>query len=109
MNLLEGYIHHVVYIFINYYSVKINIINEYQYFFILEIPTLIKDIGTINKNLRSDLIFGSTMFIFRICYHVYLTIFYVNSVIGLFFSLCTLCTHIYWFNGWVNKYSPISR
>lgn len=119
IQILTGYIHHAIYLFVSLYS----IINEntllYSLYFICEIPSFILFIGSLNSNLRMDKLFGFLFFITRIIYHSFLiSLYYLpinyfpmiqflnmesRNTITIISSLI-LGLHIHWFSKWVIKY-----
>ncbi len=101
---LTGYIHHSVYIIINLLSIYSNVEREYLSFMVLEIPTLLFSLGNFNSFFRRDYLFGFLFFITRICYHIYLTIYYSSNVIIFSASILALSLHFYWFKNWCDKY-----
>jgi hypothetical protein len=76
----------------------------------MEIPTLIYGIGNIFPNLRSNLLFGTSLFLFRVLYEVITYIYlmatpdmpkmYISSV--AFFP--TIILHLNWIYKWATKY-----
>ncbi|KAI0699006.1 hypothetical protein BC835DRAFT_1268311 [Cytidiella melzeri] len=75
INLLTGWIHHLVYITLITFVV---IPHSFSSFFnmccILELPTFILAMGSLNKNFRNDYLFAAVFFATRICLHIYITI-----------------------------------
>lgn len=109
INLLEGYIHHIVYIFISLYIMYTNNTTLYTLFFIEEFPTFIRSLGSYNQKYRNDMLFGKSFFIFRILYHIILIytccIDKMSSIkILMPVALLTLGLHTYWWKTWLKKY-----
>lgn len=104
MNTLAGYIHHNIYIIINICSLYNDLYPYYLLFMISELPSVILNVGSFEPKFRSDMLFGTTFFITRIVYHIYLTYIFFNIVIIRSFAIPILCIHIYWFKNWVVKY-----
>jgi hypothetical protein len=71
---------------------------------ILEIPSVLLNIGNYDAKWRNDRLFGIVFFTTRIVYHIYLTYVLWNIVIIRNFALPILCVHIYWFKNWFTKY-----
>lgn len=106
MNILSGYFHHVIYIFVNSIVLYTNNYNVYLINMICEIPTVILNLGMYNNKYRNDNLFGISFFFFRIAYHIYLMYYFREIGYLLFFiSAPALILHIYWFTAWFKKYS----
>jgi len=107
MNNLSGYFHHIIYSIINILSLYIGIYPIYFLHMLSELPTFIMGIGRFDSKFRNDNLFGITFFLTRIVYHIILTwVFRENSLL-FYLSLAALGLHIYWFSGWVKKYSGL--
>uniref|UniRef100_A0A6C0DUR3 TLC domain-containing protein n=1 Tax=viral metagenome TaxID=1070528 RepID=A0A6C0DUR3_9ZZZZ len=104
MNTLAGYIHHSVYIVINICALYTGLYPYYLIYMILEIPSVLLNIGSYDAKWRNDRLFGIVFFTTRIVYHIYLTYVLWNIVIIRNFALPILCVHIYWFKNWFTKY-----
>jgi hypothetical protein len=106
VNLLTGYIHHTLYLLLNVYILHLENYNKclyvYSLYMIEELPTAILNIGYIFPKYRSDILFGITMILFRIIYHIYLLI-YINHLSILFktISILALFLHKYWVYNWL--------
>lgn len=105
---LEGLPHHIVYIIVN-------IISQYRpwdrdlysYYLILEIPTFIRALGTVKPKWRSNFLFGMTMIVFRVMYHIYLLfryLFVLETWLTTVLSICSLYMHVTWTRTWIDKY-----
>lgn len=105
MNTLAGYIHHSVYILTNMLVLYTNNYSVYLINMLSEIPTFILNIGMYDNKYRNDNLFGTTFFIFRILYHMFL-MYYFRNIGVLLFLITTpaLILHVYWFSNWVKKY-----
>lgn len=105
LNILSGYIHHSVFIGLTYYVKATNQSNIIYLLLPFEIPTAFLDITHLNKgDILLDVSFGTSFFIFRIVYHVY--IIHLISNYCLPYSVITsllLLVHLYWFRGWLKK------
>ena len=104
IDLFTGYIHHSIYIFINFLSIVTNLTSVYSLFFISELPTILLSIGRFNSTLRNDYVFGILFFTTRIVYHTFLIYNTLMYPIVSFIGILALCVHIYWFKGWYIKY-----
>ena len=109
MQITTGYIHHSIYLFINYISFNNNLNNIYLLFFVSELPTLILSIGQFDSKLRNNNLFGITFFSTRIMYHMLLIYKYISLPYISIFGSLTLTVHCYWFKGWVIKYSNLFK
>jgi hypothetical protein len=118
MGLLTGYIHHSVFIWIMLTSATGNglfiqtakFAPAFSLMLIEEIPTFLLALGSIFSAFRSDLGFGATFFLFRICYHSYGFFYAFRSgadapLLGMYSM--TLALHLFWFYGWFSKYSGL--
>lgn len=101
---ISGYLHHFIYIMLNALSFYINLYPIYILFLSEELPTILLSLGSYNEIYRNDMIFGTTFFLTRILYHMFLSYVFRKSYIILFFSILVLPVHLFWFKGWVNKY-----
>lgn len=105
---LTGYPHHIMYLIANTLALYSGMAHVYLLHFIEEIPTVILSIGSFHAHLRHDAAFGLTFFVFRVLYHAYLAWHFVTS--SATYAVCavlTLSVHVYWFKGWVTKYSGL--
>eukprot|EP01038_Epipyxis_sp_PR26KG_P006523 gene6523-8964_t len=115
IQLLTGYIHHSVYIWLMHTAVTGNGIfllakpfaPAFAFMLIEEMPTFFLGLGSMFPNLRTDIGFGSTFFLFRILFHGYMLTYSVFSkaqtVIIVMYTL-TLLLHVHWFSTWITKY-----
>lgn len=101
---LSGYFHHFTYIGINFLSIYKKLSPVYLLYMIEELPTILLSLGSFNKNLRNNYLFGSAFFLTRICYHIFLTFIFRKHLILVNIASLSLILHIYWFFNWVKKY-----
>lgn len=99
--------HHPIYMLVNIlalYREEEKVI--YLYYFLLEIPTLVKAIGKVFPAWRSDLLFGLLMISLRVVYHCILLVTYMrwNTWVLSILSSVALGVHVYWTIGWIKKY-----
>jgi hypothetical protein len=104
-----SWFHHIFYIFNGLFALYYKGTSLAFLLSPIEIPTLIYAIGNMFPNLRSNLLFGTTMILFRILYEVIIYIYlmatpnmpkmYISSV---FFT--TIILHINWIYKWATKY-----
>jgi hypothetical protein len=104
IDILSGYIHHIMYILINCITLYYNIFDKYLLFMISELPSLILNLGCIEKSYRNNYLFGSTFFVTRILYHSFLVYSLSESYLILFFGMLSLLLHLWWFKNWTVKY-----
>jgi hypothetical protein len=104
LNLLSGYIHHIVFIGLATYINNTGEANIIYLFVPFEIPTMILDLTRIYESVYLNYLFASNFFIFRILYHLYLTsiMWNYNSIYGSIVILL-LCVHLHWFKLWFKK------
>lgn len=73
----------------------------------IEVPTAILALGHLNKEYRSDLMFGFSFLALRILYFGRLTLsFYIDlrDKIPLWYFACAImCLHAHWFMEWVRQ------
>lgn len=115
LGLLTAYIHHSVFIWIMFACTTGNGLfmtvtpfsPSFSVLMIEELPTFVLAIGSLFPSLRSDLGFGLTFFIFRLCYHIFFYYYAikvdVNTTELVLFAFTTLM-HANWFYAWVSKY-----
>jgi len=104
-NILTSYIHHGAYISLFVYGKYYNRVHLYIFGLPYEIPTILLNIGNINRKYRNYQLFGLLFFIFRLLHNIYLlykTFMVYNDL--FIFSVCTFILHCNWFRGWVKKY-----
>lgn len=106
-DVLSCFIHHIFYVWWVYFLVSYNLSRGFNFCFVMEIPTFILALGSINTKYRNDLLFGVTFFLTRILYHMFLIYVYASlwyeSIIWKVCSLA-LALHIYWFSNWYASY-----
>ena len=69
IEMLTGWIHHIVYIFISYMTIKHEFTMIFQLMLIEELPTFIMAIGRFNSKFRSDYLFGISFILVRCLLH----------------------------------------
>jgi len=115
LGLITAYIHHTVFIWMMVVASTGNggfmTMNKFTPAFcsmlIEELPTFLLALGSVNSTFRTDLGFGVTFFILRICYHGWFFAYAIYSktdkmMIGLY--ALTMTMHLNWFYAWVTKY-----
>ena len=79
--------------------------------YIEELPTFLLALGSVFPGLRTDMGFGITFFLFRVCYHGYMgCLSYKSNVdtpVVVLYAL-TFLLHCFWFYSWVSKYGSKS-
>lgn len=116
LQLLTGYIHHSVYIWMmllsnTQYGIFMSVSKPFSASFLVstieEFPTFLLGLGSMFKSCRTDLGFGISFFLIRILYHGYLVVYSyysgVLTVLTVLYSL-TFLLHLHWFTTWVTKY-----
>ncbi|KAF9219091.1 hypothetical protein BS17DRAFT_811338 [Gyrodon lividus] len=107
VNLLTGWIHHSIYIFIVEYAVRMRWSHIFCLCAIMEIPTFMLAVASINARLRSDVLFVVCFLITRIALHVAVGVSLVvqrQDVTGGSFApgvimACIFPLHAYWLSG----------
>ena len=105
MQSISGNFHHKCYTIVNMLSLYFGLYPLYLLHLISELPSFLLSIGSFDNDFRNDALFGTTFFMTRIVYHIYLTYTFRKHSILFYLSLAALCLHAYWFYGWWNKYS----
>ena len=104
-NVITSYVHHLAYIGLFVYG---KYYNRYHLFLLglpYEIPTILLNIGYINRNYRNNMLFGILFFVCRILHNLYLlyrTFMVYNDL--FIFSVFTFILHCRWFSKFVKKY-----
>jgi hypothetical protein len=104
MELLTGYIHHVVYLFISMYALITNNTYIYMMFFVEELPTFVLCLGKCNPQYRNNNLFGYSFLFLRILYHSVLIFVLLQDRATVLLALFPLGLHVHWFSRWFWKY-----
>ncbi len=120
IDILSGWIHHIVYIWIVILCTTGNgaILTSRLFskglgiFFLLEIPTFLLALGHVFKSFRSDYGFGLSFWIFRIILHAYFIVCNILTyqkyqsleIVIQALLFLTFTMHVYWFYSWSNTY-----
>jgi len=97
INSLTGYVHHIVYIFVNILSLYTGLYPLYCIFMIAEIPTFILSAGSVYPRYRSDISFGITFALTRIVYFTFIIYILRQFNVIVYFAIPILFLHVYWF------------
>jgi len=109
-HLLEGWVHHGVYIAILIKWYLSGLSPVFAFFSVEELPTLLLGLGTIDPRLRTDMGFGAAFFLTRLLWHI---VGVYNACIApkghgargqAWFGVVSLLLHLHWFSQWVSKY-----
>lgn len=118
LGFLSAIVHHPFYVWIMVMSVTGNggfitmkpFASAFMLMSIEEVPTFILALGSMFPNYRSDIGFGSSFFVLRICFHSLI----LGTIIALRFSIASiiilsisLVFHLFWFGTWMRKYGSI--
>lgn len=104
IQLLTGWIHHIVYLGICAHCLNANFANAFGILTLIELPTTILGIGSAIPSLRSDAGFGISFILTRVLYHSYVTyhFFILGGKCNLWMvSFPPLLLHYYWGTLWV--------
>jgi hypothetical protein len=104
MRKLDGYIHHIVYFLLSIIIFGKNLTEVLMLYLIIELPTILKNLGKVCKDFRNDKLFGITFFIFRIIYMVYITYKFKSISFVKYMASLSISIHVYWFYQWFQKY-----
>jgi hypothetical protein len=119
LGVLTAYIHHTVFIWICWTGATGNgffmTATPYGPAFCLmlieEVPTFLLALGSISASYRSDLGFGISFFLLRLCYHFYFFVYAIKSgaaTLILIIWVGAFTLHCFWFYGWFSKYSGLT-
>ena len=106
MGFLEAWLHHPAYLGIICIVLFTGVQNIFFVACLSEIPTLLRAVGTIVPDARSDLLFGLTFVLTRIVFHAWLVFVKLLPVLHFgvtWVGLMTLSLHIYWFALWLKS------
>ncbi|KAG2095888.1 uncharacterized protein F5147DRAFT_717459 [Suillus discolor] len=107
VNLLTGWIHHTIYIFIVEYACRQSWSHLFALCGVMEIPTFLLAIASLNPRFRSDVVFAMSFLATRIVLHVFLCVSMIASRHhvtndsygpGLIMA-CIFPLHAFWFYG----------
>ncbi|KAI8077950.1 uncharacterized protein B0P05DRAFT_543471 [Gilbertella persicaria] len=102
ITLMTGWVHHMFYMALLSYFLRLQVSSLFTVSSILELPTLILAIGSIVHEWRSDLLFGSSFFLLRLVAHAWMTVNLKRHHRIEFMWIVALIIyplHIYWFYG----------
>ncbi|KAI7823496.1 hypothetical protein BX661DRAFT_145489 [Kickxella alabastrina] len=112
ITLVNGYIHHTLYVAIAIFLAINGAAGIFCMFFYNEIPTIILALGSIRKEWRSDIWFVVVFFVTRIVLHVALGCkFYLYSEQRFVWKIILVVfpMHMYWFYGMLSQYVKNKR
>lgn len=107
INLLTGWIHHTIYIFIVEYTSRMGWSHLFTLCAVMEVPTFVLAIASLNSRFRSDVIFALSFFATRIVLHIFLCASMVVSRHNVtndsygpgVLMACIFPLHAFWFYG----------
>lgn len=102
ITLMTGWVHHLFYIAALLWFQKMQITSFFTVASILELPTVILAIGSIDRRLRSDTLFALTFFMLRLVAHAWMMVSLKRHHRVEFMWIITLIIyplHLYWFYG----------
>lgn len=107
INLLTGWIHHTLYIFIVEYASRMGWSHLFTLCAVMEVPTFVLAIASLNPRFRSDVVFALSFFATRIVLHLFLCASMVvsrhtvtNDSYGPgVIMACVFPLHAFWFYG----------
>ena len=114
LDLLSGYVHHLVYaISLTYSGLYLGNHFVFALFGLDEIPTLILGLGNVHTPWRLDLSFGVTWLVLRIVFHSYIT--FLLGIVSVSLpwrsalsitlgATLSLLLHLHWFANWTRGY-----
>ncbi|KIJ60863.1 hypothetical protein HYDPIDRAFT_116731 [Hydnomerulius pinastri MD-312] len=107
VNLLTGWVHHSIYVFIIEYAVRMNWSHIFCLCAIMEVPTFVLAVASLDARLRSDVLFAVSFFTTRIALHVALGVSLAlnrqdvtdGSLGPSVIMACIFPLHAFWFAG----------
>jgi len=119
VNLLTGWVHHLLYIFIVQYTIQRGWANIFCLCALMELPTFILGISFLYPRLRSNIAFAVAFFMTRIAFHVVMFISYLipynraSVTGGSYLPSAILASvfpmHVMWFKGCVQGFIKRNR
>ncbi|KIK73825.1 hypothetical protein PAXRUDRAFT_177398, partial [Paxillus rubicundulus Ve08.2h10] len=112
VNLLTGWIHHSIYVFIVDYALQMGWSHIFCLCAIMEIPTFILALASVNARLRSDVLFAICFFLTRIVLHAVLGVSIIvqrkvvvgGSIYPGVIMACIFVLHAHWFSGCIKGF-----
>lgn len=99
---VTGWFHHILYVFLLFWMLRIQIPSFFTTAALLELPTLILSCGSLKDEYRSDFWFGVTFFFLRLVFHsaMILPLKRYHRIRSLWMvATAILPLHLYWFYG----------
>ncbi|KAF9233629.1 hypothetical protein BU15DRAFT_90269 [Melanogaster broomeanus] len=112
VNWLTGWVHHTIYVFVVEYAVRMNWSHIFCLCAIMEIPTFVLAVASIDTRMRSDALFAVSFFITRIVLHAVIAVSLVvqrqdvtgGSLGPGVIMACIFPLHAHWFSGSVKSF-----
>ncbi|OBZ82870.1 hypothetical protein A0J61_09080 [Choanephora cucurbitarum] len=106
ITILTGWIHHPLYIYILSWLIRCQSSSFFTTNCILELPTLVLALGSMQKRWRCDILFAVSFFVLRLVFHSYMIIALkqkhrLESLWVL--AVVVFPLHIYWFYGIISS------
>ncbi|KAJ3129825.1 hypothetical protein HK098_008059 [Nowakowskiella sp. JEL0407] len=109
---LTGWFHHTLYFFLVSSILTWNFQGLFALYGILELPTLLLGLGSIQKAFRHDMVYGAIFFSTRIVFHLFLAyrlfVDFNGSRIWTA-AVAVFPLHILWFNQWIQQQRRLRR
>ncbi|KAI9248918.1 hypothetical protein BY458DRAFT_590553 [Sporodiniella umbellata] len=103
---LTGWVHHLVYIALLSYVIRIGLCSVFVLMCLLEGPTFLLSLGSIRANLRNDFLFASAFLSTRIFFHafvIYKSWRWVALGAPTLLQIPFFALHCYWFYGFIRQ------
>ncbi|KAJ3042974.1 hypothetical protein HDV00_006281 [Rhizophlyctis rosea] len=103
---MSGWFHHTLYMIMVIGLLGAGVPGGFCTMGLLELPTGVLALGSVNKKWRNDMVFGSTFFATRILYHAYFIQDLYFSFPGRWLWMVlagVMPMHVVWFQGWVKQ------
>eukprot|EP00873_Tetraselmis_striata_P037917 jgi/Tetstr1/458181/TSEL_044672.t1 len=121
MDPLTTYFHHTAYFALLTWAINARVTLCFMLFLVEEIPTFLLALGSIDRRLRHDLLFGGSWLVLRIVYHSvpFYTVFWLWNRAGFEDPVMldvirgnlalTMALHLHWFSGWIRQQLRLRR
>ena len=105
ISLIEGYVHHIIYIIINIWVILYNFdaVPFYMLFFLAEIPTALLGYYNLFEKNKNKKLYSNLFLIFRIVAMIGLIVLTLNKSVIKYFALPILGLHLYWYRKSIKK------
>jgi len=108
VDLLTGWVHHIAYLGLMWYLHNHHVQGGFGIFLIEELPTFLLALGNVSKPWRTNVLFGGSFFVTRLCWHGYMLsqFWQLRTLIAqpLYVPIgVTMLLHMHWFYGYARQ------